>query len=135
MVLPLFTAITSNINTTTVITSTTMPKGMKGKISKKMRGKCEPNQNTSSVCRWSKECNSNILGTVWCVELKLTGLVVRNVELTKRKYLHPNATASTHTTATVTIIITSITTTALKLRLLQLILQLLQLLLKLRIWE
>jgi len=36
---------------------------------------------------------------------------VRDVELTKRKYLHPNATASTHTTDTVTIITTSITTT------------------------
>jgi hypothetical protein len=41
-------------------------------------------------------------------------LVVRDVELTKRKYLHPNATASTHTTTAVTIIITSVTTTATK---------------------
>ena len=72
------------------------------------------NHNTPSVCRLSEGFNSNILGTVWCVKLKLTGLVVRDVELTKRKYLYPNATASTHTTTTVTIITTSITTTATK---------------------
>ena len=48
------------------------------------------------------------------MKLKLTGLVVRDVELTKRKYFHPNATASTHATTTVTIITTSITTTATK---------------------
>ena len=42
------------------------------------------------------------------MKLKLTGLVVEDVELTKRKYLHPNATASTHTTPT---IITTSTTT------------------------
>ena len=41
-------------------------------------------------------------------------LVVRDVELTKRKYLHPNAAASTHTIATVTVITASITTTAAK---------------------
>jgi len=46
------------------------------------------------------------------VKVKLTGLVVRDVELTKRKCLLPNSTASTHTTTTVTIITTSITTTA-----------------------
>ena len=57
-------------------------------------------------------CNSNILGTVWCVKLKLTGLVVRDVELTKRKNLHLSATVSTHTAAT--IFTTSITTTATK---------------------
>ena len=48
------------------------------------------------------------------MKLKLTGLVVRDVELTKRKYLHHNGTISTHTTATFTIITTSITTTATK---------------------
>jgi len=63
----------------------------------------------SSVCRFSKGCNSNVLGTVWCVNLKLTGLVVRDVELTRRKYFHPNATASTHTTTAVTIITTTAT--------------------------
>jgi hypothetical protein len=46
--------------------------------------------------------------------LKLTGLAVRGVELTKRKHLHINATAYTHTTAIVTIITTSIATTATK---------------------
>jgi len=35
--------------------------------------------------------NSNFLGTVWCVKLKLMGLIVRDGELTNRKYLHPNA--------------------------------------------
>ena len=91
-----------------------MPKVMKVKFSRNLEGKDELNHNTVSLCRLSKGCNSNILGTVWCVKLKLTGLVVRDVELTKRKYLHPNATASTHTTATVTIITSSITTTATK---------------------
>jgi hypothetical protein len=36
--------------------------------------------------------------------LKLTRLVVGDVELTKMIYLHPNATAFTHTTSTATII-------------------------------
>ena len=31
------------------------------------------------------------------MKLKLTGLIVGDVELTKRKYLHPNTTASPHT--------------------------------------
>ena len=39
---------------------------------------------------------------------------MRDVELTKRKYLHPNVTASAHATTTVTIITTSITTTVIK---------------------
>ena len=57
-----------------------------------------------------------MLGTVWCVKLELTGLVVRDVEQTKRKYLHPNATTSTHTTVTsmTTVITTSIFTAATK---------------------
>ena len=46
------------------------------------------------------------------MKLELTGLVLRGVELTKRKYLHPNATASTRTTATATVITTSTTTAA-----------------------
>ena len=45
---------------------------------------------------------SNILGTVWCVESKVTGHVVGDVELTKRKRLHPNTNASTRATATLT---------------------------------
>ena len=48
------------------------------------------------------------------MKLKLSGLVVRVYELSKGKYLHPNATASTHTTATVIVITTFITTTATK---------------------
>jgi len=46
------------------------------------------------------------------VKVKITELVVRDVQLTKRKYLHPNATASTRTTATATVITTSTTTAA-----------------------
>ena len=48
------------------------------------------------------------------MKLKLIGPVVRDVELTKRKYFHPNAAASTHTTTAATIITASITTTATK---------------------
>ena len=79
-----------------------MPKTTKVKFSRYFEGEDKLNQNTPSVCRLSKGCNSNILGTVWFVKLKLIGLFVKDVELTKRKYLHPNATASTHTTATTT---------------------------------
>jgi len=67
-----------------------------------------------SVCRLLKGSNKNIIGTVWFVKLKLTGLHLRNVELTKRKYVHCNATASTHTTAAATIFTTYIATTAAK---------------------
>ena len=48
------------------------------------------------------------------MKLKLTGLVVRDVELIKRKFLHPNATTSIHTTATVTIITASVLIVATK---------------------
>ena len=47
------------------------------------------------------------------MKLKLTGLVVGDVELTKRQYLHHSTTASTART-TSTIIITPATTTATK---------------------
>ena len=67
-----------------------------------------------SVCRLSKGCNSNILGIVLRLKLKLTGLVFRDIELTKGKYLHSNTTDSTHTTAIVTIFTASITTTSTK---------------------
>ena len=103
--------IASNINSTAVTTITAMPKGMKVKFSRNFEGEEELNQSTPSVCRLSDGCSSNILGTVWCVKLKLTGVVVRDVVLTKRKYLHPNATAFTHTIAIIT---TSITTTSTK---------------------
>ena len=64
VVLPLFNTITSNINTTTVTTITTMPKGMKVKFSRNFEGEGELNHNTPSVCRLSKGHNSNILGAV-----------------------------------------------------------------------
>ena len=73
-----------------------------------MRGDGELNHKTPSECRLSKACNSSILGTVLCVKLKLTGFVVRDAELIKRKYLHPHANASTH------INYTASTTTAIK---------------------
>ena len=47
-------------------------------------------------------------------EVQNNRLFARDVELTKRTYLHPDATASTYTTATAIIIATSITTTATK---------------------
>ena len=60
----------------------------------------ELNQITPSVCRLSKGSISYILGTIWCIKLKLTGLVVGDVELHERQYLYPNTTSSTHTTST-----------------------------------
>ena len=83
-----FKLITSNFSITSVTTITTMPKGMKVKFSRNFEGEGELNHNAPSVCRLSKRCNRNILGTVWCVNLKLTGLVVTDVKLTKRKYYH-----------------------------------------------
>jgi len=93
-----------------VTTIRTMPRAMKGTFSVSFEGGPELTYKTSSVCRLSNGCNSNILGTVRCVKLKLTGLDVRDVELTKTKYFQPNTAASTHTTTTVTIITTTITT-------------------------
>jgi hypothetical protein len=43
----------------------------------------ELNWIMSSACRLSKGRISYILGTAWYVQLKLTGLVVGDVELTK----------------------------------------------------
>ena len=89
----------------------------------------EPAKDSDSIGHFSMICTkahiSNVIamancnkfklpGLVLCVKLKLGQLVVRNLELTRRKYLYPNATASTHTTATLAIITTSITTTATK---------------------
>ena len=48
------------------------------------------------------------------MKLKLTGLVVKEVKLPKRKFLCPNAADSTLATRTVTIFTTSITTAAIK---------------------
>jgi len=60
----------------------------------------------------SKGCNSNILETVWCVTLKLIRHVLEYVKVIERKYLHPNATDSTHATTTVTTISTFTSNTA-----------------------
>ena len=49
---------------------------------------------------------------IW--KLKLTNLVVGDVELTRRQYLHHNTTASTPKTTTTTTTITATTTTAIK---------------------
>ena len=51
--------------------------------------------HTPTLCRFSKGSNSNVLGTIWCVKLKLPRLVVGDVEQTKP--LHTYAIASTHT--------------------------------------
>ena len=110
--MPLFNPITSNINTTTVSTITTMPKGTKMKFSRNFDGG-RRNESEHTLCmQVVKKVKQQYLRTVWCVKLKLTRLVVRHVELTKRKYLHPNANTSTHTT--VTMITTSVSTTATK---------------------
>ena len=75
--------------TTAVIIITTIPKGMKVKFSEKISENfCFMDANLPSVCRISKGYISNILGTVSCVKLKLTTLVVGDVGLTKRQCLH-----------------------------------------------
>jgi hypothetical protein len=85
------------LNTTSMTSITITPKGMKGIFSSFFfGGGGELNHNTLSVCRLSKGRYTNILRTVWFVKLKLTGLVVGDVELTKSKYLHPSVTVSTH---------------------------------------
>ena len=102
--------------TTAVTTITTMPKGVKVKFSENIceNFSCTEN-NLPFVCRLSKGHLSNIPGTVSCVKLKLTIIVVGDVELTKRKYLHHNTSASTPTsTTTAIIIITATTATATK---------------------
>ena len=66
--------------TTAVTTITTMPKGMKVKFSENISENfCCTDDNLPSVCRLSKEHISNILGTISCVKLKLTTLVVDDV--------------------------------------------------------
>ena len=105
--------ITSNMNTTTLTDITTIPKGMKVTFSRNFEGEM-PTESHHAVCRLSKGCNSNILEKVWCMKLKLTRLVVRDVERTKRKYQHFNPTASTHATTTDTVITTTIATNTTK---------------------
>ena len=94
---------------TAVITITTVPKIMNVKPSENISENfCCTDGNLPSVCRLSNGHTSNILGTVSYVKLKLTALVVGDVELTKRQYLHHNTTVSTPTTTTTfTIIFTA----------------------------
>jgi hypothetical protein len=108
------TMTTITTNNSTVTTITTKSKGIKVKFSGNFGRESELNHITPSVCRLSKGDISNFLGTVWCVKLKLTGLVVGGVELTKRRYLHFDTTFSTLTTATTTATIIAATTTATK---------------------
>ena len=94
-----------------------MLKDMKVKFSRTFLfgvGKDELNHNTPFVCKFSKWRNSNILRTFRFLKLKPTGLAVGDVELTKRKYLISNVTASTHTAIPATIITTSTATTVTK---------------------
>ena len=95
---------TSNANTITMSTITAIPKGVKVKFLRNFLffggGGGELSQKMPSVYRLSEGCNTNILGTVWCEKLKLTGLVEGGVEITKRKYLHPFDTASTPSNTT-----------------------------------
>jgi hypothetical protein len=72
-------------------------------------GEVELDHNTPSACRLSKRRISNILGTTLSVKLKLTGLVVGDIELTKRACSHPTTTTST-ITATSTTTASAITT-------------------------
>ena len=70
-----------------------MPMGLKVKFLRSFKGQGELNHNTPSVHRLAKGCNSNNLGTVWRVKLEnKIGFVVRDVEETKIKNLHPGAT-------------------------------------------
>ena len=93
-------------------TITTMPEDMKVKFSENISENfCCTDDNLPSVRRLSKGHISNILGTILYVKLKLKTLVVGNIELTKRQYLHRNTTASTPTTTTSNTIIIIATTT------------------------
>ena len=92
-----------------------MLKGMRMKSSKYFEGEGKINHNTPLSCKLSKRRQHNILGTDWCVKLKQKRACSGDIELTKRKYFHPNATVSTHaTTTTANIITTSTTVTATK---------------------
>jgi hypothetical protein len=89
-----------------------MPKGMKVEFSVDFEKGRLTESEKALLIQVVQRCNSNILGIVWWGKLKLTGIVVRDVKLTKRIYLQPASTASTHTTSTVARITTSITTNA-----------------------
>ena len=80
-----FDTTTRNANTTTTTTITTLPKGRKVKFRGFFSGGGELNHIAKHVCWLSRGRSSNVLGTVWCLKLILTGLVVGDVVLTKRK--------------------------------------------------
>ena len=81
-----FAVHTTNNNTTTMTTITTITKDIKWTFLESIERDGELNQNTPFVWKLSKGLIDNMLGTVWCLKLKLTGLVVGDVELTKRQY-------------------------------------------------
>ena len=98
-------------NAIAVTTITTIPKVMKVKFYENISGNfCCTDDNLPSVCRLSIGHIINILETIFYVKLKLTRLVVGDVELTKRQYLHHSITTSSPTIAT--IIMTTTTTIA-----------------------
>ena len=85
----------------TVTTITIMTKGMKVKFSGNIEGNGELNRNKLSVWAFLKGVSQQYLRNgIWYPKLKLTGLIVGEVELTQRQYLYLNATAYSHTTAT-----------------------------------
>ena len=81
-------ATTSNTNTTTVTTITFTPNCMKVKFPRNFEGEVNWIRTHHLYAGLSKERDSYILGIVWCVKLKIIGLVVGDVELTKRKCFH-----------------------------------------------
>ena len=89
---------TSNTNTPMLTTISATSQGLNVKLEGTIRGEDELTHNVLSLWRLSKRRNRNILRTVLCVKLNPTVFVVGDVELTQRKYFHPNATDSTHTT-------------------------------------
>ena len=88
-----------------------MPKGMKVKFLRNFEGEGVNRITPRRLYEGYQKGVTEISQKSLMSKLKLTGLVVRDVELTKRKYSHPNATAFTHNTTTVIIITTSATKT------------------------
>ena len=76
-VLVLFNTINGEINTTTVTTITTMPKGMKVKFSRNFEGEGELSQNTLlyAFCQKGVPGAVYILRTVWWYETETNGLL------------------------------------------------------------
>ena len=104
----------NSYTTAVTITTNVIAKGMKMKFSEIISENfCYTNDNLPSVCKLLKGLISHFLGTVPCVKLKLTTLVVVDFKLIKRQYLHNNTTCSAPTTTTsATIIITATSSTA-----------------------